>query len=258
MTTINSLDDFLRALDENPSWREAVRARILGEELLQLPVRFNAFVEEQRTFNQEIRSAVEEIRSTTQELRGTTQELRTFNEQQKAFNEEQRVFNEEQRTWNRNATARFNRMEGDISTIKDFYANSQPVRDVRGICGDLGLEFVRILSLEDLMRMAGNSLPRDVNRSFRNADLVIEATDGAETSYIVMEISFTADSRDTDRAIRNAELITRFTGNYALASIGSARNTNEVTELIESGGIYWYPVRDHAGRDTDFDMMTPQ
>jgi hypothetical protein len=34
MTTINSLDDCLQALDTNPSWREAVRSRILGEELL--------------------------------------------------------------------------------------------------------------------------------------------------------------------------------------------------------------------------------
>ena len=46
-TTINSLDDFLRALDANPSWREAVRTRILGEELLQLPVKFDAFAHEQ-------------------------------------------------------------------------------------------------------------------------------------------------------------------------------------------------------------------
>ena len=229
MTTINSLDDFLKALDDNPTWRDAVRARILGEDVLQLPAKFDAFVEEQRGFNEEMRG----------------------------FVKDQRAINEEQRTWNRNATARFDRMEGDISTIKDFYANSQPVRDARGICGDLGLEFVRILSVEDLMRMAGNSLPRDVNRSFRNADLVIETTDGTETSYIVMEISYTADRRDTNRAIRNAELITRFTGKYALASIGSARNTHEVTELIESGGIYWYPVRDHAGRDTDLDMTTP-
>ena len=53
MTTINTLDDFLQALDANPSWREAVRARILGEELLQLPVRFEAFAQEQKTFNQE-------------------------------------------------------------------------------------------------------------------------------------------------------------------------------------------------------------
>ena len=47
MTTINSLDDFLRALDANPSWREAIRTRILGEELLQLPVKFDAFAQEQ-------------------------------------------------------------------------------------------------------------------------------------------------------------------------------------------------------------------
>ena len=33
MTTINTLDDFLQALDDNPTWRDAVRARILDEEL---------------------------------------------------------------------------------------------------------------------------------------------------------------------------------------------------------------------------------
>ena len=237
MTTINSLDDFLRALDDNPSWREAVRARILGEEPLQLPVRFNAFADEMKTF---------------------VADQKTFNKESRSSVKELRAFNEEQRVWNRNATARFDRMEGNLSDFKDLYVSRQPFNDARGICGDLDLEFVRILSMEDLMRMAGNSLPKDVNRSFRNADLVMKATGGTETSYIVMEISFKADRRDTEQAIRNAELITRFTGKFALASIGSARNDHEVTELIESGGIYWYPVRDHAGRDTDFDMMTPQ
>ena len=50
MTTIDSLDDFLQALDANPQWREAVRSRILGDELLQMPVRFNAFVERTEAF----------------------------------------------------------------------------------------------------------------------------------------------------------------------------------------------------------------
>ena len=48
MTTINSQEDFLRALAENPEWRAAVRAQILGDEQLQLPVRFDAFVEQDR------------------------------------------------------------------------------------------------------------------------------------------------------------------------------------------------------------------
>ena len=34
MATINNQEDFLRALSENPDWREAVRLRILGDELL--------------------------------------------------------------------------------------------------------------------------------------------------------------------------------------------------------------------------------
>lgn len=40
MTTINSQEDLLRALRVLPEWKEAVRALILGEELLQLPDRF--------------------------------------------------------------------------------------------------------------------------------------------------------------------------------------------------------------------------
>ena len=36
ITTINNQDDFLEALRNNPQWRDAVRAQILGEDLLQL------------------------------------------------------------------------------------------------------------------------------------------------------------------------------------------------------------------------------
>ena len=82
----------------------------------------------------------------------------------------------------------------------------------------------RTLSNEDLNRMAGSSLDRDVLRSFRNADLVIEADDRTDTRFIAMEISFTADQRDCSRATRNAELITQFTGKPALAAVASVRN----------------------------------
>lgn len=37
MTTINSIEDLIRLLDENPEWLEAVRARILTRELLDMP-----------------------------------------------------------------------------------------------------------------------------------------------------------------------------------------------------------------------------
>ena len=68
MITIHTESDFLRALTEHPEWKAAVRAQILGEELLLLPVRFNAFVEEQREVNAEFRESIAELRESVTEL----------------------------------------------------------------------------------------------------------------------------------------------------------------------------------------------
>ena len=37
MTTINTIEDLMRVLDEHPQWLEAMRARLLTRELLELP-----------------------------------------------------------------------------------------------------------------------------------------------------------------------------------------------------------------------------
>ena len=63
MTTINSQEDFLRALRENPEWKDAVRALILGEELLRLPVRFDAFADEQRQFNKRVEADISDLKA---------------------------------------------------------------------------------------------------------------------------------------------------------------------------------------------------
>ena len=110
----------------------------------------------------------------------------------------------------------------------------------------MGPEFVRTLSATDLSEMAGNTMPRDVGRSFRNADLVIEATDGTGTRYIAMEVSFTADLRDCDRAIRNARLIESFTRKPTQAAVASVRNDREAAEAVESGAVYWHPLEDRT------------
>ena len=225
MTTINNQDDFLEALRNNPQWRDAVRAQILGEDLLQFPVKFDAFAEEQRAQNEK---------------------FDTFMQEQKAQNEKFDAFVEEHRTTHINMDARLDRMEGDFGTLKGDFARTRTIQDARNIAYDMGLEFVRTLSSDDLREMAGNTLPRDVGRSFRNADLVIEATDETDTRYIAMEVSFTADLRDCDRAIRNAGLVARFTGNPAQAAIASVRNDREAAEAVESGDVYWHPLEDRT------------
>ena len=225
MTTINNQDDFLQALRDNPQWRDAVRAQILGEDLLQLPVKFDAFVEEQKAQNEKLDAFVEEQRTSHANIDTRLDRMDARLDR---------------------IDTRLDRMEGDSGAIKGDFARTRTVQDARNIAYDMGLEFIRTLSSGELREMAGNTLPRDVGRSFRNADLVIEATDGAGTRYIAMEVSFTADLRDCDRAIRNAGLIESFTGKPAQAAVASVRNDREAAEAVESGDVYWHPLEDRT------------
>ena len=45
MTTVNTIEDLVRILDERPEWNEALRARVLSRELLNLPQTLADFAE---------------------------------------------------------------------------------------------------------------------------------------------------------------------------------------------------------------------
>ena len=51
MTTINTIEDLVRILREQPAWAEAVRAVLLTEDLLDLPARIDRFVQSQEETN---------------------------------------------------------------------------------------------------------------------------------------------------------------------------------------------------------------
>ena len=105
MAIINIAADFLRALSDHPEWKASVRAQILGEELLQLPVQFQAFVQRQQQFNDR---------------------MQEFVEQQQGFNDR--------------FEARMDRIEGDISVVKGDHARSRGVDAAPAIADDLNLE----------------------------------------------------------------------------------------------------------------------
>ena len=231
MTTINSQEDFLRALRENPEWKEAVRALILGEELLQLPTRFNAFVDEQRQVNKRVESRLDRMESDILELKTGQEDLKAGQARLEAG--QARI------------EARMTRQENDMSTVKAAHARWSALRGAESITIDMDIEYVKTLSEADMVRMAktGNpNMTRSELFSFRTPDLVVEARDESGTVYICMEASYTGDLRDSDRARRNARLITEFTGHRTIPVVASVRNVCEVTALIDSGEVYWYEI----------------
>ncbi len=213
MTTINTPEEFLRALRENPEWREAVRAQILGDELLNLPAALQALTE---TVNR--------------------------------FVARQEQFNDEQRNFNQNALARFDRMESDSSRLKEDYTRREMAEAAEFIPLDMGMQYERKMTRGELAQIAGAAAEGQALsgnlRSFRDADLVIVASDGSETRYLAVEVSYTADQRDTGRAIRNALILTEQTGCPSVPVIASARNTLEVQREIDSGQVYWHQLTD--------------
>ena len=214
MVIINTEVDFLRALSEHPEWKAAVRAQILGEELLQLPVQFQVFVQQQQQFNDQMQGFVAEQR-----------------EQNKRFE------------------ARMDRMEGDISVVKGGHARNRGIEAGPAIADDLGLEYVRTVSRAELVAVARQLTDADITtgdrRSFRDADLIIEAADGAATVYVAIEVSYTADRRDSDRAERNARYLAQHMNLPAIAAVASVRNDSELQDLIDAGSIHWHQIAAH-------------
>ena len=218
MTTINSLDEFLQALDDNPAWRDAVRARILGNELLQLPARFNASMEQQTMFNERVT---------------------IFMERQQEFNERVTVFMER-------TEARMVRIESDISVTKGGHVRTLLADLLPDFAETLGFDLIGAMPRQEIIQTArriSNATPRELS-SFRQADLVVQVARGQETTHLAIEASWTADQRDSDRAVRNARFLAEATGLPAIPVIASVRNTREVTGLIQAGALRWYQLEE--------------
>ena len=251
MTTINTMEDLIRLLDENPEWLEALRSRLLTRELLEMPQTLARFIE---TTNRRFEELEENTNRRFNELEENTN--RRFNELEENTN---RRFNELEENTNRRFDAlerRSDRMERDIQTIRNdmgilraSHARNAAVREAFLIAQDMGLRHVETLSLEQVGRMVEENDTSDLasgdRRSFILADLIIRAVDGeGRPCYIAVEISYTANGRDTSRAVRNAGYLTRFTGQPAYPAIAGIRLDDRVKPEIDGGEVFFYELED--------------
>ena len=131
--------------------------------------------------------------------------------------------------------------------VKNSIARDVAIDEASTIARDLGLRRTKTLTLDDLWELTDRAdttaIDRADLRSFRRADLIMEATDEAgESCYVAVEISFTANGRDTTRALRNADFLTRFTGRNAYAVVSGLRRDDRITDSIDTGAVFWYQL----------------
>ena len=219
MATINTIEDLIQLLDDNPHWVEALRTRLLTRELIELPEKFANFVE---VANQRF----DRIEGRLDRIEGRLDRV------------EERLDRVE---------GRLDRLTDDVGILKGAHARSTALRDADVIAEDMGLTLVRVLSRDDLRALTPAQgvadIPTSQLRSFRLADLIMEvANPDGETSFVAVEISFTVNGRDLTRAVRNAGFLSRFTGRLARAAVTGARLDERIRDRLESEGVFWYEL----------------
>lgn len=237
MTTnnINTIEDLFRVLDENPEWTEALRARVLTKELLELPERHTVLTERVDVLTERVDALSVEVHALSTEVRALSAEVRAFVE-----------------ATNRrldNIDSRLDRMEGDNASLKGFGAEYRAGIEIVNIVEHLGKTWMRTLGRDEIVTFerAANiqGIPRAHLLSYRAADIIAEATEEDGTAcYVVVEVSYTANGRDTTRATRSAGLLSRFTGINAYPVIAGFRTDNATQELIDDGQIHFYELEE--------------
>ena len=216
MTTVNTIEDLARILREQPTWAEALRALLLTQELLDLPGRFDRFVEAQREFNQ---AQQETNRLTDQRLNAIE--------------------------------GRLDRVEGQLGNVQgNQYERTVRTkalarsRFTRGFTGSYvalnqdGLTDPLLNSAIDRAIRTG-LVSQDSCADLFEADLIISAEDNR---HAVVEVSLTADRDDIDRAKTRAGILAAITeGSVTPVVITSRLNPDQAEAAGVTTFVMPYP-----------------
>ena len=240
MTTINNIEDPVRLLDEHPQWLDAVRARVLTRELIELPQTLARFASGTNEHFTEVDQHLDRIDERFVEV------AKRFDRIDERFDRIDERFVEVDKRFDR-VEGCVNALRNDIAPLKGAHVRNAAVREAGLIAEDMGLTLVQTLNPEQIRTLSQSKGTTDISesdlRSFRRADLIMEVTDSnGETCYVAVEVSFTANGRDTKRAVRNAEFLTRFTGKGSKAAVAGLRRDNRVDSIFESGEVFWYQL----------------
>ena len=181
MTTINTIEDLARILQDQPTWAEALRALLLTQDLLELSGRFDRFVQAQQEFNSAQREA-----------------------------------NEAQQEFNRTTDQRLNAIEGRLGNIEGGqYERAVRTRALARSLNSLefnrphmalnqdGLTDPQLTSAID-QAIRNGTITRDNSAELFEADIIISAEDNR---HAVIEVSITADQDDIERAKTRAGIL---------------------------------------------------
>ncbi len=269
MATIDTIEDLIRLLDENPEWVEALRARLLTQELLELPERFSQFVAEMNDFRAGVDRFVEatnrrldaiearqdrmenDIKEIRKDVGALQQDVGILKQDVGVLKQDVAVLKQDVAVLKQDVgELKQDVKDGrrDIAVLRGSHARTAARRSATTIARRMGLRRTKTLSEDDLWDMTDSADTSDIHAnvldSFHSADLVMEATDPeGDVCYIATEVSFTVHDIDISRATRNSRLLTRFTGSPAFAAVAGEYAHEGIQDALDSDGVFWHQLK---------------
>ena len=247
--TINNFDDILRAMEQDPALRDAMRRHILTEELLQLPAqvtrletsvdRLETSVDRLETWNR-LETRMDNLEAGQEELKGRMDKLEDGQSRLEAGQEELK--------------GRVSTMAGRLGAIvgSDYEARSlrvapRKLRQVMGIRNATLILAARQTPLKDILpvldrAMTSGKITEAEAEDLENVDLAFTGEDpSGNTVQAAIEASITISLEDIRRAIRRAEILERATMVPSRAAvIGENISQEDQTEAGNLGVAFLY------------------
>ena len=246
-TPINTFQDIIDAVRDNPNLRDELRLHLLGEDLLKLPAQFAEFVrvtqEHNDTVNRRL-ARLEEGQARLEEGQAHLEEGQAHLEEGQARLEKGQAHLEEGQAGLEKGQAHLEEgqaglEEGQTSLRKDLNALTTEVRTIGGhvsrLTGDeyerqasriairrarthLGITDARIVGraagtepdpIAHIANIAalGGLITEEEADELERADLVMQGTKDGRQVYVVAEISVTVQAHDAQRALYRAAIL---------------------------------------------------
>ena len=235
MTTMNTSDDFIRLLRDDPGFRRTVRREILTEELLEVPNRLSAvergieaLIESNATLQETTAALQESNAAINRRLDMVEKEIKLVGENVNRLDQTVREQGQAQSSFRGNY-AQDASIEGSL-VIASLFADRHSLPPDMVEVWQVGRTTLRniVRDHEQALRSL-NLVGEGALRSFRRPDVIagvkhLATDEDAEPDYyITMEASYIVDEEDLVRATDNAKIIQHVTGRPTYAVVTGVR-----------------------------------
>ena len=225
MTTFNTIEEFLDILDSNPRLLEAVRNKILTEELIRLPHDFAEFRKSTTEFQENTEKNFERIDG---RLDGIDEQL---DRQRANYRKQDSAFDRLRGAFAMEGTRRYRR---DIARTIALARGNRLLEIV--VLDDADLNLISVAAQDlDLSDTFGDIPERVIFSAFDTADLILKVTENNRDRtefYVAIEASYTIHDNDITKAAQVARFIQAATGTSAFAVVAGAHVNPDVTGII--------------------------